>query len=76
MDTETYEILQQLIEWHKNRVDGLKLVLDKKDAGIKLGDRTIEAGTPIHTGIIIGVTIALDSLGELPISLGGSEDDE
>lgn len=76
MDTQTYEILQQLIEWHKGRVDGLKLVTEKKDVDIVLGDQTIKAGSPIHTGIIIGVTVALDSLGELPISFGQSDEEE
>lgn len=76
MDAQTYEILQQLIEWHKNRVDGLNLVLEKKDADIQLGDQTIKAGSAVHKGVVIGVTVALDSLGELPISFGGDEDDE
>ncbi len=69
MENETYEIVKQLIEWHKGRVDSLKLVLEKKEADIVLGDQTIKAGTPIHLGITIGVTIALDSLGKLPIEL-------
>lgn len=76
MDAQTYEILQQLFEWHKNRVEGLKLVLEKKDADIHLGDQVIKAGTPIHTGVIIGVTVALDSLGKLPISINEGDEDE
>lgn len=76
MDVQTYEILQQLIEWHKNRVDGLKLVIDKKDADIVLGEQTIKAGSSIHTGVVIGVTVALDSLGELPISFGRTDDED
>ena len=69
MDKETYEIVNQLIEWHKGKVENLRLVIEKKDADIVLGEQTIKAGTPIHLGITIGVTIALDSFGELPIKL-------
>ncbi len=69
MDNETYEMVKQLIAWHENKVESLKLVIEKKDADIVLGDQTIKAGTPVHLGITIGVTIALDSLGELPIKL-------
>lgn len=69
MNEETLEVIEQLIEWHQGQVDQLQMVIDKSDACIKIDDMTIEAGTPLHRGIIIGVKIALMQLGKLPISL-------
>lgn len=69
MNEETLEIIEKLLEWHQIQVDQLQMVIDKSDADIKIDDMTIEAGSPLHRGIIIGVKIALMQLGKLPISL-------
>lgn len=69
MDDETLEIIEHIIEWHGNQVGQLELIVEKSDADIKMEDMTIEAGTQLHRGIIIGVKIALMQLGELPFTL-------
>lgn len=69
MDGQTLEIIQQLIEWHNSKVESLRLVEQHKDADIKLGDTEIKAGSEMHVGVRIGISVALESLGKLPISL-------
>lgn len=69
MDAETLEIIEQLIEWHNSKVESLRLVENHKDASIMLNDIEIKPDSDIHKGIRAGITIALESLGELPISL-------
>ncbi len=73
MDSQTLELAQAIQEWHKNKVDQLELVNEKGDASIKLGDIEIEAGTDLHKGFKLGVTIALDQFSTLPFSLERNE---
>lgn len=73
MNEDTVEIIEQLISWHANQVGQLQLIIDQSDADINIDDMTIEAGTPLHKGIVVGVRIALMQLGTLPISLSEKE---
>jgi len=67
---ETLEFAQLVTEWHENKMSQLDLVIDKKDASIVIGDITIEAGTELHRGIIMGFMLAKEQVSELPFSLG------
>lgn len=69
MDKETLDVIERVIEWHGAQVGQLKMIIEKNDADIKIDDMTIEAGTPLHRGIVIGVKIALMQIGELPFTL-------
>lgn len=69
MNIETLELVEFITQWHGDSVDSLNLVLQKRDANIKIDEMEVEAGTPLHTGILVGVKIALMQLGELPFTL-------
>ncbi|AUR87722.1 hypothetical protein NVP1103O_65 [Vibrio phage 1.103.O._10N.261.52.F2] len=73
MDSQTLELAEAIQEWHKNKVDQLELVNEHSEAGIKLGDVEIEAGTDLHKGFKLGVFIALEQFKELPFSLERNE---
>ncbi|BAK75776.1 hypothetical protein NH8B_0944 [Pseudogulbenkiania sp. NH8B] len=73
---EVVEFINTLTEWHKNRVEQLELITNNRDAGIRLGDRTIEAGSDIAKGIRLGIAIALEQLGKLPFSVTPIEAEE
>ena len=69
MNNETLELAQLVEGWHKNATDQLELVIEKKDADMKLGDAKIKAGTDLHKGVRIGIGIALSMIKELPFTL-------
>lgn len=73
MSGDEYEIIQQLLEWHKGQVAQLNLIVEKNDTDFMLGDTKIEAGTELHKGIVFGVQIALEQLGELPLTIHNQE---
>tara|TARA_R110000782_G_scaffold19035_4_gene51723 strand:+ start:1614 stop:1841 length:228 start_codon:yes stop_codon:yes gene_type:complete len=74
MSGDEYEIIQQLFEWHKGQVAQLNLIVEKSDASLMLGDIKIEAGTELHKGIVFGVQIALEQLGELPLTINNNSE--
>lgn len=63
--------------------DQLMTVLAHKDADIKFGEDgdeqapVFEAGTPLHRGFITGIEIALNYIGEFPVTVSecGVEED-
>jgi hypothetical protein len=69
------EFLQKLLDWHGERVESLQLILDHKDARLKIGDKEIEPDSDIAKGIRFGVGIALDTLGKLPFSVDEVEEE-
>lgn len=73
MDKEAYEIVNQLIAWHENKVAELQLILDEEDSTVKIGEHEIKPGTELHTGVQIGVKIALHTIGNLPIKITESK---
>lgn len=79
MREEDAQAVQQLIDWHADKVAQLNMVKDHPDAEIKLGND--EASAIILTGeqakgFRVGITVALEYLGELPISLTQNDSDE
>tara|TARA_R110002072_G_scaffold169949_3_gene323490 strand:+ start:4537 stop:4764 length:228 start_codon:yes stop_codon:yes gene_type:complete len=74
MSIDEYEVIQQLFEWHKGKVTQLNLIVEKNDADIMLGDIRIENGTELHKGIVFGVKIALEQLGELPLTINNNSE--
>lgn len=63
-----FELLEGLVKWHQSKVEGLYLVLDKRDADISMGeDLLIKAGTETYKGVRIGIILALSLLGRLPL---------
>lgn len=73
MDENTAEVIQQLMEWHKKRVEDLKLIVEQKGASIKIGDEFEITDPEVLKGVRIGLNIALSFLGKLPISLKEGE---
>lgn len=69
MTEDMLEFVQLVMEWHQGKMDQLGLVIEKKDASIVIGDMTIEAGTELHRGIIMGFMLAKEQVSELPFSL-------
>ena len=60
-------------EHHQRAIDQLQLIVDKTDAGIKLGDGenaiVFEKGTDKCKGFRVGVQIALQIIGEFPLKI-------
>jgi ribosome modulation factor len=74
-DPNVADILQKLIDWHGKRTGELQTIVNQKDADIVLGEKTIACDSDMAKGIRIGVAIALEGLGKLPISLQRSQPD-
>lgn len=74
-DNDVAKILQMLIDWHKKRRDELQTIVDEKKADIGLGAETIAHDSDLAKGIRIGVAIALEGLGKLPIKLEQAQSD-
>ncbi|KAF1366270.1 hypothetical protein [Yokenella regensburgei] len=77
INSEFAEFIQDLTSWHEQQVADLRLVLDKKDATITLGNGLpdIEAGSDKAKGVRIGILLALSMLGTLPFSFDEEDDD-
>ncbi len=74
MDNKTREFIEQLMAWHEEQVNSLKMVTEEHaDAPINIDGLVIEPGTDLHNGVRVGVSIALMQLGELPITIKKSE---
>jgi|GEM_PF-2761276 len=69
IDSEMAEFIDQLQQWHHNKISQLQSILLYSDKNILLGDATIPADTEMAKGIRIGVGIALGLLSKLPFSL-------
>ena len=67
-DPDLVEFIRDLQAWHQRQVSQLEEITAHKDAGIKLGDREIPAGSDLAKGVRIGVMIGLQFLGKLPFS--------
>jgi len=69
IDDETAEVFRKLQQWHFNRTNQLKTLLEHKDAPISVADIQIEPNTDLAKGMRIGVMLSLELLGKLPFSL-------
>ena len=69
-------------EHFNHKRDQLQMVLSNKEASIRLGDDDdddpieIEAGTDMHKGFMVGISIALHIIGQFPITICEHEEDE
>jgi hypothetical protein len=73
MTKEMLAFAVSVIDWHKNKMSQFDLVINKKDASIVLGDVTLEAGTDLHRGVVIGFMLAKEQVKDLPFSLEEKE---
>lgn len=82
--SELMEIIQQLAEWHKNRVEAVRLIIDTRDADIELRELSlvIAADSDKAKWLRIGAMLALNQFEKFPVSFGvdlavnGDSDDE
>lgn len=75
MDEDTQEVIEQLFNWHKQRVDQLQQFIDYDPKVIKFGEDLVVDDPNVVKGVKMGIKLALDQLGKLPIKLQSSEDD-
>ena len=75
------EMIESLLAWHKRQADQLQLVSDNAKDGVTLQlgiDNPVEIvlTKDMAKGLRIGLVLALERLGKLPISLSHDGDDE
>lgn len=79
MNEQTVEVIRQLLDWHKQKVENLKLVTEHVEAGIRVADKNgdeTELTAEQCVGVRFGVSLALEHLGRLPIELRETDDEE
>ena len=69
IDSDTKEFLEFVQDWHKMQTNQLRLITEKKAKSIKFGNQEIDGDSDVAKGIRIGVSLALDLLGELPFNV-------
>jgi hypothetical protein len=72
-DPDVANILQMLMDWHEKKRSELQLIVTENKADLVFGDKKIPASSDMARGIRLGVGIALESLGKLPITLTKTE---
>jgi hypothetical protein len=75
------EMIEALLAWHKRQADQLKLVSDNAKEGVTLQLGTddpveIVLSKDMAKGLRIGLVLALERLGKLPISVSHDGDDD
>lgn len=76
-DSQVIEIIQQLAEWHKKRVENVRLIIDTVDAEINLdGLGILAADSEQAKWLRIGAHVALDQFEPFPVTISQSADDE
>lgn len=70
-DAKVVEILQSLTRWHEKHVTHLRQIAENKADRIVLG--SVELVGDMRTGFVLGVQVALDCLGELPLKMEKSD---
>lgn len=78
---EVGEIIEALLAWHKRQADQLQIITDNAREGV-----TLQLGTddPVEImlteamamGLRIGLVLALDRMGKLPISVSHDAEDD
>lgn len=68
------DIILSTMEWHENKVKQLKNIVDKGDeSNIKFqaeNGEQVELPEEHKKGFIMGITIALEVIGEFPVKIG------
>ncbi|HCM2492357.1 TPA: hypothetical protein N3D36_004863 [Salmonella enterica subsp. enterica serovar Lehrte] len=69
---ELMSIIQQLAEWHKNRVEMVRLITQKKDADIEIPELniTLAADSREANWLRVGAIMALSQFEKFPVSFG------
>lgn len=67
-------LIMAVQEAHAAKCDQLRLIVDNPDKGLQFGVEdeepvSVEAGTKLHKGVIIGVRLALQCLEQFPIEV-------
>jgi hypothetical protein len=75
------EMIEALLAWHKRQAEQLKLVSDNAEEGVTLQLGTddpveIVLSKDMAKGLRIGLVLALERLGKLPISVSHDVDDD
>lgn len=77
---ELARLILKAQEHHQRAIDQLQLVADQTDAGIKLGDGddaiVLEPGSDKSKGFRTGVLIAMQIIGEFPITITENSEDD
>ena len=75
------EMIESLLAWHKRQADQLQIITDNAKEGVTLQlgiDDPVEIALTkdMAKGLRIGLVLALERLGKLPISVSHSGDDD
>ena len=75
------EMIESLLAWHKRQADQLQIISDNAKEGVTLQlgiDDPVEIALTkdMAKGLRIGLVLALERLGKLPISVSHSGDDD
>ncbi|CEL28664.1 hypothetical protein [Pseudomonas fluorescens] len=75
------EMIESLLAWHKRQADQLQIIIDNAKEGVTLQlgiDDPVEIALTkdMAKGLRIGLVLALERLGKLPISVSHSGDDD
>jgi len=76
MNEETKKLVDAIQEWHGQAVAQLKEIINHPSADMKVGDITIGADTEKAKGIRFGVSLSLELLGKLPLTINAIEDED
>ena len=75
------EMIESLLAWHKRQADQLQIISDNAKEGVTLQLGTedpfeIALTKDMAKGLRIGLVLALERLGKLPISVSHDDDDD
>lgn len=68
-ENDILAVIEGLQSWHGKRIAQLQQILDHKDSNIAIADINIVAGSDIAKGLRIGVMLAIEYFGKLPINI-------
>lgn len=68
-------VIEGLQSWHGSKIAQLQQILDHKDSDIVIADTEIVAGSDVARGLRIGVMLAIDMLGKLPLVVERNSDE-
>lgn len=76
-DQQMMRVVMRAQEHHQRVRDQLEGVIAMKDKGVQLGDDIqFEAGSDEHKGFLTGLQVALHFIGDFPLKVEESCDDE
>lgn len=76
MSEEILEFIEQLQEWHDNKVIQLLRVTDSEYEDMEINGQKVDAKSDYASGIRTGVSLSLSLLGKLPFELKKSDEEE